>query len=123
MSDIQQLSWNIKELVDDLHERFIQAEEAVDKKDREFFERVKVETKPMFELAKDWLSQAEEFVKRRDVNVHPTQVQSTYENVEMLILHGYYADVPKKRFKEMYRSVHYVVDMILTDWENREEAE
>ncbi|WP_173916334.1 DUF1798 family protein [Halobacillus sp. Marseille-Q1614] len=112
---VLELTNELKKLIDDRHEKFINTEGPIDKKDYEFFNRVKEETKPMFELAEDWLMAAEEFVKKRDVRVHPNQVKSTHENVEMLILHSYYLDVERKRFKELHQSSHYVLDMILAD--------
>ncbi|MFC7060416.1 YppE family protein [Halobacillus seohaensis] len=119
---VRKLTIEMKELIDQLHQKFLTTEGPIDKKDFEFFNRVKEETRPMFDLTNQWLSEAEEFVKARGVNVHPNQVQSTFENLEMLILHSYYLDVEKKRFKELHQSSHYVLDMILDDVNKREHS-
>ncbi|QAS50817.1 YppE family protein [Halobacillus litoralis] len=108
----------IKQLIDRLHGRFLNTEGPVDKKSHEFFNKVKEDTAPMFELTQTWMEEAEEFVKSRKANVHPNQVKSTHENLEMIILHSYYLDIPMKRYKELYQSSHYVLDMILDDLEN-----
>ncbi|UOR12496.1 YppE family protein [Halobacillus amylolyticus] len=115
---LRQTTFKIKQMIDDLHEQFLTMEGPVNKKDFNFFHKVKEETSPMFNLNNQWLDEAEEFVKNRGVSVHPNQVKSTHENMEMLILHSYYLDVEKKRFKELHQSSHYVLDMILNDLNN-----
>ncbi|UOQ46460.1 YppE family protein [Halobacillus salinarum] len=112
---LEENTQQLKQLIDRLHEQFINTTGPIDKKDHEFFERVKSETKPYFEWNQTWREQAEEFVKARDVRVHPNQIKSTHENIEMLILHSYYLDVQRKRYKELFQSAHYVLDMILAD--------
>ncbi|MCP3030731.1 YppE family protein [Halobacillus sp. A1] len=117
---IKSLTMNLKELIDERMETYLITEGPIDKKDHNFFEKVKAETAPMFSLANDWLDEAEQFVKNRGVSVHPNQVKSTHENIEMLVLHSYYLDVEKKRFKELHQSSHYVLDMILDDIKKKE---
>jgi hypothetical protein len=112
----------MKELIDRQHLRFLNTEGPVDKKSYEFFGQVKKETAPMFKLNNEWMEAAETFVKNRNANVHPNQVKSTHENMEMIILHSYYLDVHRKRFKELYQSSHYVLDMILNDIEKNEKS-
>ncbi|MGP4067849.1 YppE family protein [Halobacillus sp. B29] len=110
---------DLKQLIDRLHTQFLETEGPVDKKNHAFFEKVKKETSPMFDLNSRWSEEAEEYVKNRGASVHPNQIKSTNENIEMIILHSYYVDVHRKRFKELYQSVHYVLDMILSDINNR----
>ncbi|MCP3025894.1 DUF1798 family protein [Halobacillus sp. A5] len=119
---IQKLTLDVKELIDELHKKFMETEGPVDKNDHDFFHNVKKETKPLFDLTFMWLEAAESFVKNRGISVHPNQVKSTQENIEMLILHSYYLDIDKKRFKELHQSSHYVLDMILTDIDKQKEA-
>ncbi|SDI98869.1 DUF1798 family protein [Salimicrobium halophilum] len=111
--DLQQSTIQLKEAIDTLHDRYLAHSEPADRTDHEFFEKVKRETTPHFTLAQEWFEQAEVFVKSREVSVHPNQIQSTHENIEMLILHSYYLDVDKNRYKNLYNSSHYVLDMVL----------
>ncbi|WP_347860502.1 DUF1798 family protein [Salimicrobium sp. PL1-032A] len=111
--DLEQTTNQLKETIDSLHDRYLEQSEPVDRTDHAFFEKVKKETAPHFELTKKWFEEAEVFVKDREVSVHPNQVQSTYENIEMLILHSYYLDIDKNRYKDLYHSSHYVLDMVL----------
>lgn len=112
---LQQDTMQLKQIIEERHQQFVESEGSVDKSDRSFFDQVKEETRSMFELNNRWFEKAEVFVKNRHTSVHPNQVQSTHENIEMLILHSYYLDVHRKRFKELYQSVHYVLDMVLDD--------
>ncbi|ELK45298.1 YppE family protein [Halobacillus sp. ACCC02827] len=105
----------MKEMIDQLHQKFLNTEGPVDRRSHEFFQMVKKETAPLFDLTSNWMAAAEAFVKNRNSSVHPNQVKSTHENVEMIILHSYYLDVERKRYKELYQSSHYVLDMLLSD--------
>ncbi|MCA0970385.1 YppE family protein [Halobacillus litoralis] len=116
---LEQDTRDLKQLMDERHRMFVESEGPVDKSDRDFFERVKKETSSMFALNTQWFEKAGGFVKNRHTSVHPNQVQSTHENIEMIILHSYYLDVHLKRFKELYQSVHYVLDMMLNDIRNQ----
>lgn len=84
-------------------------------KDREFFEFVKDETTPIYDLSKSWEELALEAVKSRKVKVHPNQVTSTKENLELLLMHSYYHDVRQRRYMELYKSIIYVCNQILRD--------
>ena len=112
----------LKRLIDERHQRFLNTEGPVEKKSYDFFNQVKKETDPMFRLTNEWVKEAEAFVKDRKTNVHPNQVKSTHENIEMIILHSYFLDVHRKRFKELYQSSHYVLDMVLDDIERNEKS-
>lgn len=112
---LQGLTEEIKQLIDQRHRHYIEAEGPINKSDRDYFNQVKKETIPMFELNNVWRDEAEIFVKDRKASVHPNQIKSTHENIEMIILHSYYLDVDKKRFKELHQSSHYVLNMILND--------
>ncbi|WP_194841410.1 DUF1798 family protein [Salinibacillus xinjiangensis] len=90
-------------------ERYNQGD-AVDKKDREGFERVKRETKHVFKLIDQWEDEVMENIHRLDI--FPNQVQNTKENMELLLLHSYYIDVRRKRFMELYHSIDYVLKLI-----------
>lgn len=116
---LKEYTLELKSLIDQQHKRFLQTDGPVDRNNRDFFEHVKEKTKPMFEVNHQWMEEAEQFVKNRESSVHPNQVKSTHENIEMIILHSYYLDVDRKRFKELYQSSHYVLDMILSDIEKR----
>ncbi|MRH42443.1 DUF1798 family protein [Aquibacillus halophilus] len=101
-----------------LKEHYLNNEKPENKKDREFFIFVKEQTTPVYQLIQDWEVEATAFVKQRKVRVHPQQVVSTSENLELLLMHSYYIDVKKKRYMELYKSIHYVFDLLLNDLES-----
>lgn len=84
-----------------------------DRKDKQFFLKVKKETEPIYQLLEQWEQTALEIVKARKVNVHPNQITSTRENMALLLMHSYYIDVRRKRYMELIRAVCYVFDQLL----------
>jgi hypothetical protein len=81
--------------------------------DKYFFLTMKEETAPIYDLLEEWEESALEHIKATKTNVHPHQITSTRENVELLILHSYYVDARRKRYMELNRSSHYIFDQLL----------
>ncbi|WP_152654584.1 YppE family protein [Oceanobacillus sp. CFH 90083] len=96
-----------------LRKRFETSEAPNDRKDRDFFNMVKKETAPIYDLLESWEKDALAAVKDRKASVHPSQIQSTKENMELLLMHSYYLDVRRKRYIELYTSIRYVFDLLL----------
>ncbi|QDP40423.1 DUF1798 family protein [Radiobacillus deserti] len=106
---------SLKKDLQHLHTYYETHEKPENKRDPAFFEYVKEETTPIYKKIKAWEQEALAFVKDREVRVHPQQVASTAENLELLLMHSYYIDVRKKRYMELYKSVEYVFDLLLKD--------
>ncbi|HLR08103.1 MAG TPA: DUF1798 family protein [Bacillota bacterium] len=84
------------------------------RKDKSFFLKVKSETEPVYKLLTQWENNALEQIKKQNVtNVHPKQIVSTKENIELLLMHSYYIDVRRRRYMELHHSVHYVLNQLL----------
>lgn len=83
--------------------------------DKHFFLKVKESTQPIYDLLKEWETTALDFAKQRKVTIHPHQIISTKENMELLILHSYYVDTRRKRYMELNHSSHYIFDQLLRD--------
>ncbi len=101
-----------------LKEYYLTHERPENKRDPQFFAFVKENTEPVFETIDQWYEEALNFVKNRNVNVHPQQVESTAENIKLLLLHSYYVDVRRKRYMELHQSVMYVFDLLKNDMQN-----
>ncbi|WP_339228003.1 DUF1798 family protein [Oceanobacillus sp. FSL K6-2867] len=84
-------------------------------RDKTFFLKVREETLPIYTLLDEWETTALKVVKNREAKVHPHQVASTRENMELLLMHSYYIDVRRKRYMELYTSILYVFDLLLED--------
>ncbi|MFD1413829.1 YppE family protein [Oceanobacillus jeddahense] len=103
----------LNQYLETLRERFDNSEAPSDRKDRDFFNLVKEETAPIYDLLETWEKDASAAVKERKASVHPNQIQSTRENMELLLMHSYYLDVRRKRYIELYTSIRYVFDLLL----------
>ncbi|MCT2537345.1 YppE family protein [Aquibacillus koreensis] len=113
--DLHHVTSNLKITLEQLKEHYLTHEKPEKKKDMDFFLYVKDKTSPTFELLKEWEAEALVFAKDRSVQVHPNQITSTKENMELLLMHSYYVDVNRKRYMNLNKSVHYVFDLLLQD--------
>lgn len=87
------------------------------KKSMDLFMDVKRKTEPVYAMLETWETDALEIVKQRKVNVHPHQITSTRENMELLLMHSYYIDAKRKRYMELNHSVLYIFDQLLRELE------
>jgi len=108
-------TYKLMEELDTLKEYYLSHEPPDSKNDKHFFLMVKKQTKATYQLLEDWEEVALRLVKERKVNVHPQQITSTRENMELLLLHSYYVDVKRKRYMEMNHSILYVFNQLLRD--------
>lgn len=96
-----------------LHEFFEEGKPPENIRDKAFFLQVKEEVTPIYELVEEWEEQALQAVKNREVNLHPAQINSTKENMDLLIMHSYYKDIRKRRYMEYYKSIRYIFEQII----------
>ncbi|WP_010530787.1 DUF1798 family protein [Lentibacillus jeotgali] len=85
------------------------------KKDKQFFLMVKERTEPVYEILAEWEEKVLKLVKERKVNLHPQQITSTRENMELLLLNSYYVDVKRKRYMELNHSILFIFDQLLIE--------
>lgn len=109
----------LKNHLDQLKEVFEANQPPESIRDKHFFLQMKESTKPIYDLLEEWEEKALAFVKDRKVNVHPHQIVSTRENMELLILHSYYVDVRKRRYMELNHSSHYILDQLSRDLQSK----
>ncbi len=110
-----ELTLELEKTLDELKEYYLTHERPENKRDMAFFEYVKERTNPIFIKIDLWFELASKFVQNREVNVHPSQIQSTEENYKLILLHSYYVDVRKKRYMELFQSISYVFDLVKKD--------
>ena len=106
---------NLEKELEVLKQRYLTHERPENRRDPAFFSFVKQSTDSLFELVNNWYNEATIFVKNREVLVHPQQIESTEENIKLLLLHSYYIDTPKSRYMELYQSVLYVFGLLKKD--------
>jgi hypothetical protein len=117
MEELKKQTITLREHLLRLKERYETTPAPRNRRDRDFFEMVKTETEPIYELLEAWEKKALEKVKERKVSVHPHQVASTKENMELVLMHSYFMDAREKRYMELYKSILFIFDQLLGDIE------
>ncbi|WP_067725518.1 YppE family protein [Oceanobacillus damuensis] len=113
--DLRKQTELLKEHLASLKEIFEKNSPPESTKDRDFFLMVKKDTDPIYQLLEEWEETALSVVKERKANVHPQQITSTRENMELVLMHSYYVDTRRKRYMELHNSILYVFDLLLED--------
>lgn len=108
LTELDSYTEDLRHIVHTLKERY-EASTPPDNKDRQMFQIVKEETTPIFDLVDKWESVILEEIHHLP-KVFPNQVQNTVDNLQLLIMHSYYIDAPRKRYMELYQSILYVLD-------------
>ncbi len=83
------------------------------RRDYQFFSNVRQQTEPIFQLLELWEETALQTIKTERINVHPQQIISTKENMQLLLMHSFYKDVRRKRYMELNHSVQFIFDQLL----------
>lgn len=117
MEELIRLTNNLKNELNSLQKMFKKTKEEEINRNRNYFEFVKRDSKPLFELIDMWYDKALHIVNNYDISVYDVQIKTTKENFEMIILHSYYGDVRRRRYVEMNRSCLYVFDQLMKELE------
>lgn len=113
--DIKEQTIELKRHLQLLKDSYEKNDPPDNKKDMVFFNDVKSKTEPVYAMLETWETDALDIVKQRKVNVHPHQITSTRENMELLLMHSYYIDAKRKRYMELNHSILYIFDQLLRD--------
>ncbi|WP_404452813.1 YppE family protein [Virgibacillus necropolis] len=113
--DIKEQTIELKKQLQMLKDNYEENDPPENKKDMTFFTYVKNKTEPIYTMLETWETDALEIVKQRKVDVHPHQITSTRENMELLLMHSFYIDAKRKRYMELNHSVLYIFDQLLRD--------
>lgn len=100
-----------EQLINDLYqlkEQFYLEQHIDDEKS--FFSEVKEATEPIFQRLHAWEEETLSHIQQQKSAVHLKQVIATKENIELLIVHGYFKDMRKRRFMEYYQSSLFVLN-------------
>jgi len=111
MELIQQTA-ELKQDLDELKVRYEANNPPETMNDTTFFLDMKAATEPIYSRLEEWETAALDVIKNRKINVHPHQIASTRENMELLILHSYYIDARRKRYMELNHSSHFIFDQL-----------
>lgn len=80
----------------------------------DFFGTVKPFADEVKDIRDKWLPLAMAFVQQeKPLHLHPSQLQQTEENLEIVAIKSFYPKTSLKRQMETFKSVDYVLDQIL----------
>ncbi|TWI58916.1 YppE family protein [Halalkalibacter nanhaiisediminis] len=80
----------------------------------DFFGKVKPFADEVKDIRDKWLPLAMAFVQQaKPLHLHPSQLQQTEENLEIVAIKSFYPKTSLKRQMETFKSVDYVLDQIL----------
>lgn len=106
MNKINELTDQLLIALEEGQNRFLNQEKP--HTDRAFFNMVKKEADPVFQLLDEWVQEATSQINDRTLDLHPQQIDATKENMESFVLHSFYQDTRKRRFMEIYKSCYYI---------------
>jgi hypothetical protein len=95
---------------------YIKAREVDDEVD--FFGKVKPFAEQVAKIRNQWMPLAQAFVQEeKPMHLHPSQLQQTEENLEIVAIKSFYKDTSKKRQMETFKSVDYVLRQMINELE------
>ncbi|GFZ76483.1 hypothetical protein GCM10010978_17800 [Compostibacillus humi] len=110
--DFAEMNNKLYEQLEHLKSRYETASPPEDLRDRDFFLKVKEAVTPIYSLLDNWEEEALKRVQQQSLSVHPQQIASTRENMELIAMHSYYKDVKRKRYMELYHSILYIINQM-----------
>lgn len=113
MNNVHQLTKRLKKILNELCVRYHNSNPPENKRDPQYFSYVKEVTAPIFSLLDEWEQACLLAIENRSINVFPAQIQSTKENMELIIMHSYYIDIRKKRYMSYIQSIEFVFNQIM----------
>ena len=104
--DINEMTDYLLQVLEEGKERFLTSEKP--ETDRAFFQMVKANADPVFNLLDKWADGMYERIQKGNSELHQPQIDATKDNMESFVLHSFYKDTRKRRFMEIYKSCHYI---------------
>ncbi|KHF40292.1 YppE family protein [Halalkalibacter okhensis] len=79
----------------------------------DFYGAVKPFAEKIDQIRSEWLPLAKQFVQQeKPLHLHPSQLQQTEENLEIVAIKTFYKGTGRKRQMETYKSVEYVLQQL-----------
>lgn len=113
-SHLQQYTSDLLALNKEAEEYYLDIVRRYDSYEPDFFGKVKPFADRVAVLREQWLPEATAFVqKERPLHLHPSQLQQTAENLEIVAIKSFYKETSLKRQMETFKSVEYVLNQLL----------
>lgn len=112
-SVLKQLTIELIRLNKEAEEYYIKAREE-ETEEVDFFGLVKPFADEVASIRDQWMPLAQEFVQlERPLHLHPSQLQQTEENLEIVAIKSFYKKTSLKRQMETFKSVEYVLNQLI----------
>lgn len=109
---------NLLLIINESKTRFEKITQKPEKTESLFYERVKPAFEEGIEQATIWKPLAQTWLlKEKPKYIHHSQIDTTLEHIEQLVLQSFYKDVNNQRFYNMYSSAEYILKSILNELE------
>ena len=113
-SQLQQYTSDLLALNKEAEDYYLDVVRRHDSYEPDFFGKVKPFADRVAAVREQWLPAATAFVqKERPLHLHPSQLQQTAENLEIVAIKSFYKQTSLKRQMETFKSVEYVLNQLL----------
>lgn len=113
MDELIVLTKQLKSTLEDLIVIFNNEEQP--RKDKHFFAYIQSETKDIFDQLDMWEELAINEANAGNIRLREEQIVTTRDNITALVFHSYYKDVRKRRYMEINKSCHFILQQILKE--------
>lgn len=113
--DLYSITVSLQKYLYKLQHRFETSQPPETMNDRAFFNDMKEETKPIYDLLKTWEIDTLKYIDTNKSNLFPQQIIATIDNIEMIILHSYYIDIRRRFYMEYFNSTIYILEQLLRE--------
>ncbi|MGC4376334.1 YppE family protein [Fictibacillus sp. Mic-4] len=86
----------------------------------DFYKEVKPFADGVLHVSKQWAELAEKWVMdNRPKYLYPLQIQTTFDNINLVSVLAFQSDTKEKRLNEMIKSIDYVLDNLRASLEKK----
>ncbi|MDF0726270.1 YppE family protein [Cytobacillus sp. S13-E01] len=90
----------------------------------DFFHAVKPFADKVHEALKEWKKLSLEWIKEQHPKyIYQMQIDTAYENIELVTVQSFYQDTRIKKFKDMHQSIQYLLQSIIEQINERNGAQ
>lgn len=112
--ELKELTLILQQYTDESLQRFEMVKKAQEKIEYDFFQDVKPYADLVKSTADKWKSFCLIWIENESPkHMHPPQIVSAIDNLNLISVQSFFKDSKEKRFKEMYHALQYLFENIL----------
>ncbi|MCL7745961.1 YppE family protein [Halalkalibacter alkaliphilus] len=113
-SQLTTLTEELRRLNKEAEKMYVETVRADENYEPDFYGVVKPFAENVDRVRSEWLPLAKNFVQNeKPMHLHPSQLQQTEENLEIVAIKTFYKETGRKRQMETYKSVEYVLKQLI----------